>query len=150
MKSKTIQIVKIFASAIVVGITSMMLYTRGDVHSVHKVLKQQESQVTVLFEERMSVSFLAIKKYFERENPQYRVVLEDEVDKEYIGKIVSGVFYSNNYLELVEIKSEKVINRCVLVYSSKKKEGGQKFLKFLLLGEGVQILKRSGYLVKEE
>lgn len=150
MKFNKIQIVKMFASALVVGITSMIVYTRGDVYSIAKFKKQQENIITVLFEKRTDRSFFKIKKYFEGKYPQYSVLLEDEVSREYAGKIVSGDYYEKRYLELVDKGSKKIIDRCVLVYSSSKRNGGQTFLKFLLIGEGEKILKKSSCFIREE
>lgn len=150
MKEQHIKTIKMFASALVVGITSMILYTRGDVHNIMKFKKQQENIVTVLFENKVEDSFLKIRKYFEDQNPQYRVLLESSVSQEYVSKIVSGDYYDKRYLELIDKGSNKVVSSCVVVYSSSKKDGGKKFLNFLLSGEGSKILKASGYFAREE
>lgn len=137
-----------FASALAVGLTSMLLYTGGDVYKVTKFVKQQQDIITVLFEKRADKAFLNIKSTFEKKYPHYRLLIEDEVDHEYAVNIVSGDFYDKKYLELIDNNSKKTISRFIVVYSSKKKDGGQTFLKFLLSGEGSQILKRSSYSVR--
>ena len=149
MKLTKLQILRMFASSLVVAVVSVSLYTRGDVYKMSKIVKQQQNIITVLFDKRMDSSFIAIKGSFEQMYPQYRVILADQLGLPDADKLSAGELYEKKEFELFDRDSQQIISKFILVYSVKKKDGGRAFLKFLLSGEGSQILKKNSYSVRE-